>query len=230
MRLPKRVYQLECFQKLLDACEGRPELKSLLAPQMERLSTVGELTKARGSYLKGDNSTGERMARFYHSLLKQFPDLVSAETIEKQLEPIMFNNWGLNNAMPALLNWLCETHPDMSETVARVTIDGKGMPARDSFGVLSKASEHGWKPGLEQLQWLADWMASPRPEKDDTILSEYYFKLAGLAADLEERNPGCWDQIRTFDTDGRVRPVRRALLHMLLHDKKNDLGALYPGG
>lgn len=225
----RQIHGARCLKNLLDACDERPALKTLIAPHAQRLSSLGELTRARGLYLKKDNLAGEDLARFYHSLLKQFPDLLTGELVERQLSPILFNNWGVNRAMPEVLEWLCEERPDLSDTVARQAINGEeGFPGKDTYQMLSMASKHGWKPQPEQLQWLVDWMTSPRCKEDSTILSEYYFALAGLAADLEERDPGCWDRFRTFNLDGQLQPVRHALLHMLVHDRKTDLSVLVP--
>lgn len=200
------------FERLLAEAPERPKLKALLQPHLGTLARAAELAVARDQQ--------SFVPEYYEQLGQAFPEVKIPAVIEGQLarlEP-SYN-------LTRLLRQWCDEKPELSESIAKYAFSTFDEPHQDSFTLLNKAADHGWKPESVQLQLIADRLVAVRDDEDRSMIRrEYYEELAELGSKLQG-----WEKIAIPDSQGRQRPLREALLDHLLNDPVTDVRDFHPG-
>src|SRR5690606_38088007 len=100
----------------------------------------------------------------------------------------------------------------------------------EALDLFKLAVDRDWEPEPHQLQWVADRLIGVRTDQEHSlIIGSSSQHLAELGAVLQEKHPGCWDELVIPDTQGVHRPVRKALLDYLLNDPITDVRDYHPG-
>lgn len=210
------------FNRLLKESAERPLMKALLEPHGSDLCTLAERTADRES----GNLHDDTLVDYYLQLFSCLPELATPDTVEHQLKHLG------SLKLPELVGELCEGRPDLAAACARMALhEDESRPRYDAYRILRTAAEKGWEPQPQELQWIADRLVRVRVAEDQSILkTDASHDLLKLGATLAERFPGCWEEISTLDSQGVHRPVRKALLDILLNTPETDLDRYNPGG
>lgn len=198
-------------------CEGSAPAAALFQAHLERLArTTERLEEAHD--LNWNTSSWDDISGLYRGLVERFPELVTTDLLVYQLLPLVTRriNCELDSSQILAERMTPEAAPLVMAELQREPALGP-----EDWRVVHACIDQGWKPGPQELEWLASH--GYRPAQDSILHSQAGFVGAAVAL----HKLGALDAVELPGPDGRPGPFREAFLERLLHDSRAEVVHLY---
>ncbi|MBI3924780.1 MAG: hypothetical protein HY319_04505 [Armatimonadetes bacterium] len=221
---------LSRMTQLLARCVGNDELKALLRPHLDRLKDLTRETIARGTTVREWAQSDWHVA-YYDTLTRAFPELLDAELVRTQIEPMLnSDHYDLPGKTAALVSrWMDERRSLVGTVMEELTRAHPSVPLRkEKLALVDRAfHRHGWRPDHGQLAWMASRLYQPPTLHASSLFTgpgprqaEFPFFLKMLA-ELEREQPGVLEGLELPDPEGGTADLKSSVFERVLTDDYN---------
>lgn len=221
----RRLEKMEKIALVLSASTDHPASRSVVAPHAQRLSSM--ISRLGASDRLGDRQNFNPIPlKFCKAFVKAFPEFLDRSFLDREISVLLLGSEAIaSEGACEMMTTAWEQHPELvAPTVALVTgAPGQAAPSRGHWKLLEEGFRRGWRPDADQVEWLLASAFDPAGSTHEPVFFSDRFrgalKLLRLLGD--EAFP-LLDGLEMPDTQGRMRPVRRALFDRVFHDVNSE--------
>lgn len=220
----QRYRRSEAFAKIALALSGSvapSATRRVVTPFVPRFATL--LSRMQAADRLGDRRDFDPYpVRFCGALAEAFPDLLDNRFIEQEASVLLHSPQPTERDLACgLLDTLWQRRPDLvAPTLAVIAREpDRSGNSRGPWFLVAQGIRLGWRPDGPQMSWIqASACASPAQGDTSLLCSPRFLGALRALRTLHELGSPLLNGLHAPDAQGRLQPLRRALLDRVMHD------------